>query len=223
MAIETLDPGQTADVNAVADLHFQFLADSPIAGLGERFVRSFFYTRLVQDGAVRVIFCRHDGRIVGFISYTPDPHGFMARGIRKHFVYLCWLMSTSLLMKPALLSGVRRALSMVRERGGQTEPADPRLGEVISMVTLPDYQKHVPEGGKGRLTVRLFEEMVAGFRALGYDRIHLMVKPENRASNIMCSVMGCQFEKVIIGGIPTHRYTFFLNGRTDAAAAGTPA
>jgi hypothetical protein len=223
MAIETLNPRNAADVNAVAGLHLQFLGDSPIVGLGEQFLRRFFYTKLVEDGSVRVTLCRHEGRIIGYISYTPDPLGFMSRGIRRHFVYLCWLMSVSLLARPALLQGMLRALKFVRERGGQARNPEPGLGEVISLVAHPDFQKYVPEGGKSRLTVRLFEEMLAYFRGIGHDRVHLLVLPHNRASNILCSIMGCQFEKITTAGIVTHRYTYFLHGKPEAAAAGSTA
>lgn len=223
MPIETLNPRNDADVNAVADLHLQYLADSPIVGLGERFLRRFFYTKLVEDRSVIVTICRHEGRIIGYISYTPDPLGFMSRSIRKHFVYLAWQMAVSLITRPALLQGVLRALKMVRERGGQSRQPEPGLGEVISLVTLPEFQKYVPEGGKSRLTVRLFEEMLAYFRGLRYERVHLLVLPHNRASNILCSIMGCQFEKITAAGMVTHRYTYFLNRKPEAATAGSMA
>jgi len=223
MAIETLNPRSAADVNAVADLHLQFLSDSPIVGLGERFLRRFFYTKLVEDGSVIVTICRHESRIIGYISYTPDPLQFMSRGIRRHFVYLCGLMTVSVLTQPALLKGIKTAMKVVRERGGQARQPEPGLGEVISLVSMPEFQKYVPEGGKSRLTVRLFEEMLAYFRGIGHERVHLLVLPHNRASNILCSIMGCQFEKITVAGIVTHRYTYFLNGKPETAAAGSTA
>lgn len=224
MPIEKLNPRNTADVDAVADLHLQFLADSPIVALGERFLRRFFYVKLVEDELIGVTLCRHEGRIVGFISYTADPRGFMGRGIKHNFLFLCGLMTTSLLAKPSLWRGILRALKMMRERSTEAREAPaPGLGEVISLVTLPEFQKHIPEGGKSRLTVRLFEEMLAFFRGIGFDRVHLLVLPHNRASNILCSIMGCQFEKITFAGVATHRYTYFLNGRPDANAAGATA
>ena len=215
MGIETLDPRNADDVSAVADIHMQVLGDSPIVGLGPRFLRNVFYGKLVEDGAVRVIMCRHEGQIIGFISYTPDPQGFMGKGIRKHFLYLTGVMSVSILTKPALIKGIIRALGMVRARAGEREEHDPRLGEVISLATRPGSQKHVPEGGTTRLAVRLFQDAITAFRDLQYERIHLLVQPDNRASNILCSVMGCQFEKISVAGKPTHRYTYFLKPPAD--------
>lgn len=221
MSIERLNTRNPADVNAVADLHVTHLGDSPIVGLGPAFLRRFFYVKLVEDGLVGVTVCRKDGSIVGFISYTPDPNGFMMRGVRRHFFFLCWLMSTSLLLRPSMIRGILLALRFMRERGGEAgkEPA-PGLGEVISLVALPDCQNYVPPGGKSRLTVRLFESMVEYFREKDYDRVHLLVQPSNRASNIFCSVMGCKFEKITTAGMVTHRYTYFLKPQPAAAVSG---
>ncbi len=213
MGIETLDPRNAADVNAVADLHLQFLGDSPIVRLGQNFLRRFFYVTLVADDEVGVILCRHEGRIIGFISFTRDPLGFISRGARRHLAALAWLMGTGMLARPALAKDVLFTLKMMRERSGEARKAgEPGLGEVISLVTVPEFQKHIPEGGKSRLTVRLFEEMVAYFRAQGFHRVHLKVLPQNKASNILCSIMGCQFEKITEAGLTVHRYTYFLNG-----------
>lgn len=219
MPIETLDPRRSDDVGAIADIHFRLLGDSPIVGLGRRFVRDVFYGKLVEDGAVRVILCRHEGRIVGFISYTPDPQGFMGKGIRKHFAYLCWVMSLSLVTQPSLGKNVLRALGMVRERAGEKEQPDPRLGEVISLAVLPEFGKHIPEGGTVRVAVRLFQEAIAAFKAIQYERIHLLVQPSNKASNLLCSVMGCTFEKIMIAGLPAHRYTYHLGGKPESATS----
>jgi len=210
MPIEVLDGRHADDVNAVANLHEQFLADSPIVSLGGRFLRQMFYSRLVQDGALSVIICRHEGRIVGFISFTPDPTGFMGKGIRRHFLALGGIMARSVIERPSTLKGMWHALTIVRERAGESRQPEPGLGEVISLVALPEFQKLVPAGGKSRLTVRLFEEMLSAFRAMAFQRVRLLVLPQNRASNILCSVMGCQFEKVSVGGVPTHQYTYVL-------------
>ncbi len=223
MGIERLDPARTADVNAVADLHFQFLSDSPIVALGDRFVRKFFYTTLVRDAAVVVDLCRADGKIVGFISYTRDPKHFISNAVKRHFFPLCWLMGTSVLLRPALLKSIFQTLQMMTARTEGAQAPDAKLGEVISLVALPEYQNHVAPGGKSRLTGRFFETMVAYFRDLDYERVLLFVKPENRASNIFCSIMGCQFEKVMFNGAPVHRYTYFLKKQEAPAHITEPA
>ena len=221
MGIETLNPRNLADVNAVADLHLKFLSDSPVVQLGEDFLRRFFYVKLIEDGSVVVTICRHEGRVVGFISYTHDPLGFMGKGARRHFVYLAWLMGTGVLKRPALLRGLMFTLRMMRERGSEGRTPQPGLGEVISLVTMPEFQKHIPDGGKNRLTVRLFEEMLNFFRAQRYDRVYLKVLPHNKASNILCSIMGCKFEKITEAGMTVHRYTYFLDRLGESSAATT--
>lgn len=227
MGIERLNAANAADVNAVADLHFKFLGDSPIVALGDRFVRKFFYTTLVRDAAVVVDLCRADGKVVGFISYTRDPRHFISNAVRRHFFSLCWLMGVSVLLRPVLLKTILQTLRLMTARTEESQAPDPRLGEVISLVALPEYQNHVAPGGKSRLTGRLFETMLAYFRELDYERVLLFVKPENRASNIFCSIMGCQFEKTTFNGAITHRYTYHLKKAEEPAqpapAAGAPA
>lgn len=226
MGIERLNPENSADVNAVADLHFKFLGDSPIVALGERFVRKFFYTTLVRDAAVIVDMCRADDKIVGFISYTRDPKHFISGAVKRHFFSLCWLMGVSALLRPALIKSILQTFQIMAGRTEESKAPDPKLGEVISLVALPEYQTHVAPGGKSRLTGRLFEGMVEYFRQLDYERVVLFVKPENRASNIFCSIMGCQFEKTTFNGVVVHRYTYSLKKQEDvplAAPAASPA
>ena len=219
MGIETLNPRNVADVNAVADLHLQFLGDSPVVRMGEGFLRRFFYVKLVEDGLIGVTICRHEGRVIGFISYTRDPLGFMGKGARRHFVFLAALMAAGVLRRPSFVKDLMFTLKMMRERGAEARTPQPGLGEVISLVTVPEFQKHIPEGGKNRLTVRLFEEMVNYFRAEQFDRVYLKVLPHNKASNILCSIMGCKFEKITEAGLTVHRYTYFLNRAAEGSAA----
>jgi hypothetical protein len=209
MSVVPLDPENTLDVNGVADLHVKHLGDSPIVQLGPRFLRKFFYTTLVRDGLIGCTLCRLDGRVVGFISYTRYPLEFMARGVRRHFFALSWLMLVSVLRRPSLIHDIYVALGFMRERQSDAQRGDAEdLGEVISIASEQDARKYVPPGGTSRLTVRLFEEMLAYFRRTGVRRIHLLVQPDNSASNLFCAAMGCEFEKVSAGGGVVHRYTY---------------
>lgn len=220
MSIERLDPRIQTDVEEIAQLHEEHLPGSPILALGTAFVRRFFYTRLVSEGLVECTFCRADGRIVGFISYTSLPYAFMGLGIRHGWSQLISSVAQGVISRPATLIEIYRTLRMMWQRRGESrESQSEGVGEVISLVALPEYQKHVPAGGKTRLTARLFEEMLRDIRAGGCNRVRLLVKPENRASNIFCAALGCDFRKVQIDGVATHEYTYHLNGRPEADAA----
>ena len=219
MSIELLDAKSAADVDAVAQLQEEYLGDGPVVMLGRRFLRDFYYPELIEDGLLECAVCKANGRVVAFISWTRFPDGFMMQGIRGHFFLLSWIMIKQVVTQPSSLKHILGALKIVSERSTGSKKSAPGTAEAISIVVLPQYQKHVPPGAKSRLTVRLFEEMGARLRARGMKRVTFLVKPENRASNIFFSAIGCQFEKVTEFGLQVHKYTYNLEQLTVARGA----
>ncbi len=126
MSLELLNPRNAADVDSVATLHETYLPDSPVAKLGKRFLRSFYYKRLLESGLFGCSLCRVDGRVVGFISYTSRPQDFMSLGLRRFFLPLAWLMFGSILERPVLLKDILLTLRMTRMRSREAQQVDPR-------------------------------------------------------------------------------------------------
>ena len=62
------------------------------------------------------------------------------------------------------------------------------------MATLPEHQSWIPPGGETRVTVRLFSAMQEYFRREGVERVLLIVKHGNTASNLFCHSMGCRLD-----------------------------
>ena len=85
------------------------------------------------------------------------------------------------------------------------------MGEVLSLGVLPEFQTMVPPGGQSRVTTRLAETVMEYFRGEGFKAFYLLVQPHNIASNLFCSSLGCEFDKVFHAGLVTHRYTYYLN------------
>lgn len=231
MQIETLDPIHQDVVEEVVDLHYRELSDSPILDFGRQFVRQFYYDAFVRDGLVVVTLCRAEGKVVGFICYTATPQSFMAVGMRRRFAGLAWLMTKNIFARPSLLGRIGTVLRMIHRRflwGAALKDTKAgtvdgeQVGEVLSLIALGPYQNKVPRGGKSRLTVRLFEEMAEYFRKDGIRKVHLMVKPENRASNIFCNVMGCTFEKITVDGESVHRYTYTIPDGVETKSGAVP-
>ena len=81
------------------------------------------------------------------------------------------------------------------------------------MAVIPEYQSHVPPGGRKRIAVRLFESAVDYCKAQGLERVYLWVQPSNLAANLFYSAMGCPFEKIVHAGIPVHLYTYWIKGQ----------
>jgi hypothetical protein len=208
LTIEPLDARNRDDCEQVADLHLQYLSDSPVVQFGQRFLRRFYYGKLVRAGLVECTIARAGKRVVGFISYTGS-RDFMSRGLRRGFAYVSALMLMRVLTRPATIRDIFFTLRMMRARATESDSESiPGVGEVLSIIVADEFRQHVPEGGTSRVTARLFEEMVRYFSAARYDRVILMVKPSNRASNIFCSSMGCGFEKVVVMGEVSHRFTY---------------
>ena len=213
MSLEPLDPRNAADVDSVADLHVKYLGDSPVVKFGPRFLRQFYYGQLVEEGLIGCTLCRADNRVVGFISYTSRPMDFMSIGLRRHFIYLSWLMSLSVIARPAMIKELILVLRLMRGRGKDAQKkSSAGVGEALSMAVIPEYQSHVPPGGRKRIAVRLFESAVDYCKAQGLERVYLWVQPSNLAANLFYSAMGCPFEKIVHAGIPVHLYTYWIKG-----------
>lgn len=209
MGIGLLDPDNPAEVDQVAALYERHLADSPVVRLGPRFLREFFFRTLVRDGLVGCLVCRHEGQAIAFLSWTPCPGDFISRGVRRHPVRLLRIMLRSLLARPAFLRELLATLRMVSRRAGDagTAPEDVGAIEAISLVVPPEFQAHVPEGGKGRVTVRLVRALADHARAAGVSRVLYVVQPGNASSALFFNGLGCDMAKRTYAGQEVYVYT----------------
>lgn len=216
MGVEFLDPRNAADVDSVASLYEEHLADSPVVSLGPRFLREFFFSRLVRDDLLGCLVGRVDGKVIAFLSWTNHPSDFIGRGVRKHFVALSWIMLKSIVARPASMRDILSAVRMVTRRSGDHASSKENSGviEAISLVVPPAFQKHVLPGGTSRLTVRLVQTLTDHARSQGIDRVLYVVQPKNRASSIFFSAMGCDFDKRSYAGEEVYVYTHNLSEAT---------
>jgi hypothetical protein len=204
-----LDANVDADVEEVADLHAQYLADSPVVVFGDVFLRRFYYGTLVRDELVRVVMCRVDGHVAGFFAYALDPLAFMTAGIRRHPFTLAWILARSVLRHPSLVGKLMMMSRMMRDRAREASgEVKPNTGEVLSLVVDRAHGRHVPPGGTSRITNRLFEVMIDRCREAGLERVQFMVQPDNLASNLFCSSLGCSMKRIRHAGHTVHRYTY---------------
>jgi len=218
MGIEYLNPRSAADVDRVATLYEEHLADSPVVLLGPAFLREFFFRKLVESELLGVLVCRVDGTVVAFLSWTNHPGDFIGRGIKRHFLVLSWIMLKGVLRQPGSLKQILSAVRIVSRRSGDAgKEHDPKAIEAISLVVPPEFQKHVPEGGKARTTVRLVQDLAAHARAQGTEKVLYVVQPRNKASSIFFSVMGCEMQKRTYAGEEVYVYTHHLVEQPDGA------
>lgn len=217
--IERMDPKNRADVEAVAHLHEQFLADSPVARMGPAFMRDVYYSKLLVDGLYDCLLCRANARVVAFISYTDRPMDFMSRGLKRHFFAVAWTIGRAVLMSPKRLRDVLKVVRLMGEHSSRTEDHVLRDGaaEALSMTVVPEFQGVVPAGGKSRIAARLIEEMASDLQRRHVTQIAFYANPSNRAANLLYSAMGCKFAKVVHAGMPCHRFTYPVAARLGTA------
>jgi hypothetical protein len=217
VGVVPLDPDDPSEVDAVASLHHDFLGDSPVARMGPLFLREFYYPRLVADDLIQCVVCRDESGVIGFLSFTDIPNEFMARGLRAHFPLLAWVMLKSIVRRPAMIPELLDVLRLLRLRNAEAASGGTDgMGEALSMAVPDQYQKHVPAGGKERMTVRFFRAMEGTLRERGCTSIQFMVNPANKAANIFYATIGCSLKKVEYAGRPIHRYTYTIKPESDA-------
>ena len=216
MGIEFLDPRNAADVDGVATLYEEHLGDSPVVLLGPRFLREFYFSRLVKDELMDALVCRVDGKVVAFLSWTSRPEDFIGTGIRRHFVALSWIMLKSVVARPSSLKGIVSAVRIVTKRSGDQPSSHDNAGaiEALSLVVPPKFSKLVLPGGTSRLTVRLVQALGDHARKQGVTKVLYVVQPRNMASSIFFSGMGCEMVKRSYAGEQVYVYTHDL---TEAA------
>ncbi|MEO6445124.1 MAG: hypothetical protein ABIZ91_03640 [Gemmatimonadaceae bacterium] len=212
MGIEFLDPDDAADVDHVAALYEEYLATSPVVKLGPRFLREFFFSQLVRDDLLGCLVCRVDGKVIAFLSWTNHPSDFVGRGIKRHFVSLAWIMVRSIAARPVFLRDLLHTMRMVSRRAGDSGTSGDEQGviEAISIVVPPAFQKHVPPGGKSRVTVRLVQTLAEHARGQGVTKVLYVVQPTNMSSCMFFNGMGCDFEKRTYAGEDVYVYTHDL-------------
>jgi ribosomal protein S18 acetylase RimI-like enzyme len=212
VSLERLDPRNAADVDAVATLHEKYFPNSLVTLLGPKFMREFHFVTMIEERLLECTVCRYQGRIVGFLAYTRYPFDFMSRALHRHRFALVRIIARQTLTRPRTLANVVRLLQITRRRARDPQfPTAHGIGEGISMAVIPEYQRHIPAGGTGRVSIRLFQTMVEYFRDEGIDRIVFNVMPDNLAANLFYSGLGCTFEKVVQGGRQMHRYSYRLD------------
>ena len=194
--IAPLDIENERDVEAIAEMHLAHFPEGLEARCGERFVTQFYYPTMVRAGLLGCIVAHREGQIVAYISYTRFPRRlFKILAVRQPLrlaLHLAWAGLTRFDALKAIFLHARATTQNPVAAGVPPIPED--CGEVLFMATLPEHQSWIPPGGETRVTVRLFSAMQDYFRREGVERVLLIVKHGNTASNLFCHSMGCQLD-----------------------------
>jgi ribosomal protein S18 acetylase RimI-like enzyme len=212
--VEPLDPRNSIHVDGVVALHVRHFRPR----LGAEFLRSFYYSKLVDTGLVRVTICRIGDDVIGFIAYTSQPRDYLSVGVRREFPSLARLIVRNLAVQPTLARSLRWLMYSTSE--GFRKDLDALTGEVLYIATDPRHRDCVPQGGRSAVAVRLFESMKSFFFGTGRDKVLLVVNPKNVAAHRFFQAMGCRSEAHVYKKGTDHQFTmhhFFYDFARETA------
>lgn len=194
--IVPLDVENEQDVRGVAEMHLAHFPEGLEARCGMPFMTRFYYPAMIRAGLLGCTVAHREGRVVSYISYTRFPRRlFKIMAVRQPLRLAVNLALAAISRFDALKAIFMHARATTQDPVAAGIPLIPEgCGEVLLLVTLPDHQTWIPPGGDTRVTVRLFSAMQDYFRREGVERVLLIVKHGNTASNLFCQSMGCQLD-----------------------------
>jgi ribosomal protein S18 acetylase RimI-like enzyme len=163
----------------LAQLHLQLLPNSPISLLGPLFARAFYYRLIPRQGLFFGAVAYVDQKPAGFIVATHDAENFMSIALRRHWLYLIFIVSLSVLQNPIRrLSAVWEALQIMRHLPTLEIPE--QEAELLSFGVLPNYRFATFGQMSGNyVAIDLFNIVKRQISVLGMQSIRAIVDLDN--------------------------------------------
>jgi GNAT superfamily N-acetyltransferase len=166
LQIKLLTPDNREAIDQIGRIHMSELSESPVCALGMRFMTEFYYKTLTDDGLIRTLYAVHQGRIVGFVAFTTESAGFMAKGLKRHFWGLGSVMLRSVIENPGIIAPIVRTIAIMKN-------ASEMLGrsinaELLSIAVVPEYRrKDVLQALGISVGTALYRRFIEDLRNLG--------------------------------------------------------
>lgn len=163
---------------AASWLHSELLPDSPIHKLGWNFMTKFYYNILVKDGLIICDLYKHNGRYLGFLSYTKRPFSFMREGKNKNFLYLLYILMISVITRPSRIKVLLDMLKVSSRRNRNVE--EDGVVEFLSFGVLKPYRHILDQESGLRIADLLFQNGIEFFKNEGCKKvIFSIIKKDN--------------------------------------------
>lgn len=201
------DKDSPADVESLALLHAALLPHSPVALLGERFMKEFYYGELPGLGMISGVVAYIDQKPAGFIVATQDPAGFMMQGVREKFFKLLFLMIKLVILEPRRIFSIWEALQIMRNLPESAK--DSGVGELLSFGVLPEYVKRKIQKAIGHnMSGVLVEKAVDLLAQQKCNEVRAVVDEDNVAAKMFYHGMGWQVSQEKVEGwkVPTMQF-----------------
>ena len=195
VTLRIIDAHNAHDVAAVAMLHRELLPGSPVAALGDAFMRRFYYGRLVEDGLIGCHLAANDDDSAGFLSWTLEPELGSAI-IRRHPIPFALAIARALITSPARVGVLLKLARFSRMRApstvntselpaastaaASTAAVAPRTGELLSLAVRAAFRTREYRRVTNRKhSVELLQAGVAALHAGGVERFGAYVEHDN--------------------------------------------
>lgn len=178
---------QSADIPAVAELHFTLFGEPQqgghsVAMLGRQFLEKVFYGLNLSNESFFCDVAKNGGRVIGFSVYSSHRDRVFRRLVRQQFLQTSWECAKILAWRPALLGNF---FSNIRYLGGEPLPAAIRgTGWWIVAGVYPEFRETQWEQQHGgNVASRLFDRMEQTLRERKCPGWYGVVRPGNTAIN----------------------------------------
>ncbi len=207
-------------MDTVAAMHMELLGFGPMAGLGIEFVRDACYGLHMKEGVLKVALYEIGGQPAGFVAWTDRSISFHRRSLRRHWLYVGWLIAKSVIRHPGRIPALLRAVRVVFSRRGETHLGQDPMGEVICVAVRPGYLKARFRHGTGlKPSEELIRYAAAHLRNIGIDQMRMLVDYGNKPVLMLYHLLGARFEPYTQAGEPMVQVWFELDALISGAAA----
>jgi ribosomal protein S18 acetylase RimI-like enzyme len=204
--IREIDPKNEEDKEAITRLHMELLCFGPIAQLGALFLKQFCYDLMIREKLLKGALYEVDSKPVGFIVYTDRSITFHRTALRKHWLYVCFLIVWSLVQEPKIIFRLWRAIQLMFSRREDRVLGEDPMAEIVAIGVRPEYRDlaFIRRTGR-RIAHELFEYASNFFREVGLKGLHLVVDADNKQALLFYNGLGARFERCQFGGKPSVR------------------
>ncbi len=194
-------PKNKADVQTISNMHLDLLRWGPMARMGKLFLERFCYTVLINDGLMKAAIYEVDKKPAGFIAYTQFSITFHRTALKKHFFYVVYIMTISILRKPVLALNVMKAIKVILSRRGESKIHTDPLAEILAIGVYPEFRtpQFIRRTGL-KISHELFKNSVAFFKSVGIINMRLAVDSFNKPTLLFYHGLGGRTESLKRGG-----------------------
>lgn len=191
--IREIEPHDEDGLVTIAQLHMELLDYGPMAGLGELFIRKIGYRMHLADGLLKVALSEVEGHPAGFIAYTSRSISFHRTALRRHWPYVTWIASLSVLRDPRRLGRLLRAIRVLLSRRAEKDLGEDPLGEIVAIAVRRVYcSPAFIQQTRHRVGAALVAHACSMLRGTGVSKVRMLVNADNQAALLFYHSLGAR-------------------------------